>query len=101
LLKTYSVWLSSPADAGKLFTDEEERHAQRLAEYEGYRHQIERNQNKALRAPSSPHFATYATLLRGIGFEQAYIGWCRWMIKNLKRSPPRKNKPLRRTTKSK
>jgi DNA-binding PadR family transcriptional regulator len=92
LLKTYSIWLSPPAEGRKLFAAEAEAHAKRLAEYEGYREQMERGQKRALRSSASPHFATYATLMRGISFERAYVAWCRWMIKSLSRPAARTRK---------
>ncbi len=83
ILKTYSVWLSPPGEAARLFAAELSRHKERLKEYEGYRKQIEQAHKKAIGNPASPHFAMYATLLRGIGFERDYLGWCRWMVKCL------------------
>ena len=91
VLKAYSLWLSDPAAAVALFREHERRHTERLAEYEGFRGAFEREHPDELRRLDSPLFATYAVLLRGIGYEREYAAWCRWMAEQLEgpRNTPR------------
>lgn len=37
--------------------------------------------------PRSPRFATWATLRRGIEYENGYIGWLAWLAGMLERAP--------------
>ncbi|GAB4193155.1 MAG: PadR family transcriptional regulator [Roseiflexaceae bacterium] len=83
LLKTYCLWLADPAAALALFRDHERVHAEQLRVYQDLRQQLEQKGREAISQRDSPWFATYITLRRGIGYEQEYLAWCRWVIELL------------------
>ena len=78
-LKAYSVWLADKGDAARMFREEGERHEERLRRYEGIRAWMEREWAGDIGRADSPRFASYATLRRGILYEQGYAEWCRWL----------------------
>jgi DNA-binding PadR family transcriptional regulator len=82
-LKTYSVWLADEERATRLFREEELRHEEQLAHYEGLRTWMEREWRDQLTSTDSPEFASYATLRRGISYEREYAEWCRWMADSI------------------
>jgi DNA-binding PadR family transcriptional regulator len=86
VLRAYNVWLGDPAKARTLFQEQAEKHEAQLAEYEGFRAQMESSTGGALPPVNSPDFATYAALMRGIGYEREAAAWCRWMAEALSRS---------------
>ena len=86
VLKAFSVWLADPAAAAALFREQEQQHRERLAQYEGFRRDIETHWHPALDHPDSPEWATYATLQRGLGYEREAAAWCGWMAEQLERS---------------
>jgi DNA-binding PadR family transcriptional regulator len=83
VLRASCVWLSDPAAARALFEAHAARHEQQLAEYEGYRTLMEGSSECRVDDLAAPDFATYATLMRGIGYEREYAAWCRWMADRL------------------
>lgn len=85
VLKAYSLWMANPAEAAPLYREEERRHRERLAEYERIREWMERDWKEKLRDPGAPEFASYATLRRGLGYEQEYAAWCGWLADSLER----------------
>jgi DNA-binding PadR family transcriptional regulator len=87
-LKAYSVWLADEEEAARLFREEELRHEEQLAHYEELRIWMEETWREEITSTSSPEFATYATLRRGIGYEREYAGWCRWMADSIGRREP-------------
>jgi len=91
-LKTYSVWLADPEEATGLYRDEELRHEEQLAHYEGIRGWMEREWGEDLTRTDSPEFASYATLMRGISYEREYAEWCRWMADSIEGRKLRENK---------
>jgi DNA-binding PadR family transcriptional regulator len=82
-LRAYSVWVADRVHAAALFREQAERHREQLAEYEGYQQQMEGVYATQLAQPSSPEFATYATLRRGIGYEREQAEWCAWLAQTL------------------
>ena len=65
-----------------------ERHAEKLAEYEGY----ERDLRRALREggiSGEAYLGTLLALRRGIGEEQGYVRWCNEAAGLLSSAPPR------------
>ncbi|CAN5894406.1 transcriptional regulator PadR [soil metagenome] len=86
VLKAYSVWVADPDQAAKLFREEQSRHEEQLASYEGIRAWMEREWEGDLNRPDSPRFAGYAALRRGIIYERGYAEWCRWMADSIERS---------------
>ena len=88
-LKTYSVWLADKEKAVRLFREEELRHEEQLAHYEGLRTWMEEEWREDLTSINSPEFASYATLRRGISYEREYAEWCRWMADSIE--GPKKN----------
>jgi len=85
VLKAYSLWLADPERARALFRQHEREHRERLAEYERFQEQMERECGTDLGRLTSPWFATYATLRRGIGYEREYAAWCHWVADQLER----------------
>src|SRR5262249_6308845 len=86
MLKAFSIWLADPARASAFFRSYEERHAQRLAEYEQMRAELERDSAMEIARIDSPLFASYATLRRGIEYERGYAAWCREMAEAFERA---------------
>lgn len=82
-LKAYSLWAVDPAEAAALYRNEAVRHEERLAEYERIRDWMHEAWAEALRDPTTPEFASYATLRRGLGYEREYAEWCRWVAGRL------------------
>jgi DNA-binding PadR family transcriptional regulator len=82
-LKTYSVWLADEENAVRLFREEELRHEEQLAHYEKLKDWMEGEWRENLTSTSSPEFASYATLRRGISYEREYGEWCRWMADSI------------------
>jgi DNA-binding PadR family transcriptional regulator len=78
-LKTYSVWLADGEEAARVFRAEGLKHEEQLARYEEIRSWMEDEWREDLSNPGSPHFASYATLRRGIIHERGYAEWCRWL----------------------
>ena len=78
-LKAYSVWLADGEEVARVFRAEGLKHEEQLARYEEIRTWMEDEWREDLPSPSSPHFASYATLQRGIIHERGYAEWCRWL----------------------
>ena len=85
LLKAYGIWLADTEQAIRLFQIEENHHRTRLAHYEQILAHVEQKYGSHIPL-DTPDFGDYATLQRGIGYEQEYARWCRWMIEQLEAS---------------
>ena len=72
----------------RLFREEELRHEEQLAHYEGLRTWMEEEWREDLTSTNSPEFASYASLRRGISYEREYAEWCRWMAESIERRRP-------------
>ncbi|MDQ3694436.1 MAG: PadR family transcriptional regulator [Chloroflexota bacterium] len=83
VLRAYCVWVADSLAAAALFREHERRHAVRLADYEGKAAWMEQEWGEDRHRPSSPHFASYAAIRRGIGHEREYAAWCRWVAECL------------------
>ena len=83
MLKIFSIWLADPPQALALIRTHEQHHAHRLAHYESLRAEMEQKRGAELRRITSPRFASYATLRRGIEYERGYAEWCRWLAEAL------------------
>lgn len=79
VLKTYSLWLADPAMAAGLFRAQAGQHRRTLAEWESELEALRERYGAELDRSASPAFATYATLVRGIGAEREYVAWCTWV----------------------
>ncbi len=86
VLKAYSLWLADPKRALALFREQERQHEERLLRYEEIEAWMEKEWGRDLEQISSPHFASYAALQRGIGQERGYVDWCRWVADRLEGS---------------
>jgi DNA-binding PadR family transcriptional regulator len=86
-LRAYSVWLADPAAAAAVFRTQAQQHRDQLALYEGYRQEMEQSCGPDLQRSSSPEFATYATLRRGLAYERELAAWCGWLADALERAP--------------
>ena len=82
-LRAYSLWLADRQPAAAFFRDLERRHREQVAEYEGYQAQMEAAWGPQLRQPTTPEFASYATLRRGIAHERELADWCGWLADSL------------------
>jgi PadR family transcriptional regulator AphA len=87
MLKTFSIWLADRERAIAFYRASEEYHASRLAVYESYLREFEREDDIRARRVDSPRFMQYATLRRGIDYERSYAEWCRWMVETLGQAP--------------
>lgn len=85
-LKAYALWLMEPEDALELFKEQVELHRDKLERYEGFKQRIEGRWGDDLPLITSPNFAPYAVLQRGLGYEREYFAWCKWMIGQLERA---------------
>jgi len=85
-LKAYSLWVVEAESAITLLGQLKQAHQARLVEYEAMLSSLKHNrQTELLREGTrSPAFGNYATLRRGIGYEREYLGWLRWLIRQLK-----------------
>jgi DNA-binding PadR family transcriptional regulator len=83
VLKAYSLWLADPRAALALFREHERLHAERLAEYQNIEARMRDSTGGVMPPADSPHFAAYATLQRGVGYEREYATWCRWVADQL------------------
>jgi PadR family transcriptional regulator, regulatory protein AphA len=88
VLKTYAIWLVDRSAALALYREHERRHLAQLERYERARGWMEQEWRADLRRPDSPHFASYAALRRGIGYEREYAAWCGWMVEQLAQEGP-------------
>ncbi len=79
VLKAYSIWLVDPERALALFREQEREHRERLARYEEIEAWMQKEWGRDLEQIDSPHFASYATLQRGKGYEREYAEWCGWL----------------------
>lgn len=83
VLKAFSLWLADPERGLALFREHERQHLERLEQYKGFQELMEREVGSELERVDSQWFATYATLMRGIGFEREYAAWCGWLADKL------------------
>ena len=86
-LKAYSVWLVDGEEAARLFREEGRRYEEQLARYEEIREWMEEEWADDLGRPETPHFASYATLRRGILYEKGNAEWCRWLAEAVEGKP--------------
>lgn len=86
VLKAYSLWLAEPGESLSLFREQEQRHEEQLQRYEEIEAWMEQEWSSDIRKISSPRFASYAALQRGIGYERGYVDWCRWVVDQLENS---------------
>ena len=84
VLRAYCVWQADPAAARALFEEHATKHEAQLADYERFRALMEGSTAGMMPAVDTPEFATYAALMRGIGYERESAAWCRWMAEALR-----------------
>lgn len=85
LLKTYTLWLTDPAQALKLFRAQEDRHRSQLASYGQILAGIEQEHPTPIKV-HEPIFGDYATLQIGLRYEREYVDWCHWMVEQLEQA---------------
>jgi DNA-binding PadR family transcriptional regulator len=86
VLKAYSLWLAEPTRTAHLFRDQAAAHRQQLAHYRQIQRQLKSKHPAALQDISSPVWAAYVTLRRGIGVEREQAEWCAWVATQLERA---------------
>lgn len=79
VLKTYSLWLADPAKAAALFRAQAGEHRRTLTHWESELAALRERCGAELDRFASPAFATYATLVRGIGAAREAVAWCTWV----------------------
>jgi DNA-binding PadR family transcriptional regulator len=84
LLKTFSLWLAEPAAAAALLREHERHHTEQLRVYEALEQHLKAKGDEIERI-SSPFFAAYITLQRGMVHERQYAEWCRSVAERLER----------------
>jgi len=80
LIKAHSLWLADPAEALLRFAEHERYHARQLEVYEFQMAELEQRWGAELTIIDSPRFGDYLTLKRGVGYEQEYVHWLRWVM---------------------
>ena len=80
MLKVYSLWTVDPAEATTVINAYAQAHSQRLEQYRDIEAKMLSNGDPVAEGARSPRFAAYATLQRGIEYEQGYVAWCRWLL---------------------
>jgi PadR family transcriptional regulator, regulatory protein AphA len=83
VLRAFSLWQADSGVALRLFREEEARHLRQLEEYEAIRARMEAEASGKLNDLTSKDFSDYVTLMRGIGYEEEYGRWCRWVIEQI------------------
>lgn len=86
MLKVFSLWLCDRHQAIALVRTHEGYHAGRLAQYREIEERMRRTRGDEITRPEAPIFASYATLRRGIEYEQGYVAWCQWLLDALERA---------------
>jgi DNA-binding PadR family transcriptional regulator len=80
VLRAYCVWLADRGRARAMFEEQARIHAGSLAHYEAIKAWFEADHHEQIRDITSPHFAGYAAVMRGVGYEREYTEWCRWVV---------------------
>jgi len=80
VLKTYAVGAADSSAMRALYLAEAQRHEQRL---EDYRAQRTRLVARGADDQCHPDFGAFATLRLGLGVEELYAQWCRWLADQL------------------
>jgi DNA-binding PadR family transcriptional regulator len=80
VLKTYAVGAADSAAMRALYLAEARRHEERL---EDYRTQRARMVARGADDQRHPDFGAFATLKLGLGIEELYAQWCRWLADQL------------------
>ncbi len=88
VLKAYYLWLVDPARSVALFEQQAHRHRQQLAQYEKILREGKAATEGKPPTLNHPFFGGYLTLMRGIGYEREYAGWCEWVVEQLKLAMP-------------
>lgn len=83
VLKAYSLWLADAQQVIGLFRKHEQYHIEKLTHYEGIQQRMLRVWESSDKRVDAPEFASYATLMRGIGYEREYATWCSWVAETL------------------
>ena len=91
-LKTYSVWLADKEEAARLFREEQLRHEEQLAHYEGLRTWMEGEwREDLLYQQPRVRFLRHAPARHQL--REEYAEWCRWMADSIEgRGPTRVGK---------
>ena len=85
VIKAYSLWMADPESARDLFRYHEHYHLSKLQQYEEVQRRLEECPED-LNDPTSPVFAQYIILQRGLGFEREYATWCQWVVARLEQA---------------
>jgi DNA-binding PadR family transcriptional regulator len=86
LLKVYSLWAARPEAARALVETHRSEHIAARATYRDIDAAMRDEHPVALDDPATPQFSAYATLCRGLSFEDHVITWCDWLLAFL--NPP-------------
>ena len=83
LLRIYSLWTVDPQQAATVVAGRRDVYRAALENYLDQERAMQDEFGEGLRDPGNPAFAAYATLRRGISFEQQAIAWCDWLLEAL------------------
>jgi DNA-binding PadR family transcriptional regulator len=87
-VRAYCSAFAAPAAAAALFAGQAGGHTERLAQFDAYRLHLEQLPGNPVADTSTPEFADYAVVLRGIALEQAQAQWSEWMAARLRPADP-------------
>lgn len=87
LVKVYSLWTADPAAARAMVLALRTHDAARLDFYRAEEREMRERWAEELDDPAAAAFSAYATLRRGISFEQHAIDWCDWLLDRLDHRP--------------
>ncbi|MGI8649112.1 MAG: PadR family transcriptional regulator [Rubrobacter sp.] len=82
-LRAYLSWLGGANEMAGFFRERARSHQDQLERYRETEARIHRGWGEDPLAMEPQQFASYAALKRGIGYEQEYARWCRWVSETL------------------
>lgn len=85
-LKAFSLWLADPAAATATFREQARQYRAQQAAFAGFEAQMQAEWGAQLDQPTSPEWALYATLRRGLGFAREAADWAEWVTEQLERA---------------
>ncbi|ANE45616.1 hypothetical protein SY83_04085 [Paenibacillus swuensis] len=85
MLKAYSLWLTDPESAVRLFSSRAQMYADKLAYYENLMQGLkERESETSYLSPASPAFGRYILLQKALDNSKNGQNWCEWVLSMLK-----------------
>ncbi|MFD2614279.1 PadR family transcriptional regulator [Paenibacillus gansuensis] len=87
MLKAYSIWLTDPEKAIRLFEEREKMHAERAVYYESLLVKLKEDDQGEQRylSPGVPTFSRYILLTKALTDSKNAVEWCQWVLSMLKK----------------